>query len=92
MVPWPELLVLVEPHYPKVGNGRQPVDLAILLRMDFLQQWFGLSDACMEEAFYDSAVLRRYAGVYLGIAAAPDETSILRSSTCWTSTICAAKC
>jgi IS5 family transposase len=22
VVPWPELLALVEPHYPKAGNGR----------------------------------------------------------------------
>jgi IS5 family transposase len=32
----------------------------------------------MEEAFYESAVLRLFAGVDLGVAAAPDETTILR--------------
>jgi len=32
VVPWSELLSLVEPHYPKAGNGRQPVGLAIMLR------------------------------------------------------------
>jgi len=32
----------------------------------------------MEEAFYESAVLQRFAGVDLGVAAAPDETTILR--------------
>ena len=32
----------------------------------------------MEEAFYESPVLRRFAGVDLGVAAAPDETTILR--------------
>ena len=78
VVPWSELLALVEPHYPKAGNGRQPVGLAIMLRTYFLQQWFNLSDPGMEEAFYDSAALRRFAGVDLGIAAAPDETTILR--------------
>ena len=62
VVPWSELLALVEPVYPKAGNGRQPVGLAIMLRTYFLQQWFGLSDPGMEEAFYDSAVLRRFAG------------------------------
>jgi IS5 family transposase len=54
------------------------VGLAIMLRTYFLQQWFGFSDPGMEEAFYDSPVLRRFAGVYLGVAAAPDETTILR--------------
>jgi IS5 family transposase len=78
VVPWSELLALVEPFYPKAGNGRQPVGLAIMLRTYFLQQWFSLSDPGMEEAFYESPVLRRFAGVDLGVAAAPDETTILR--------------
>jgi IS5 family transposase len=65
VVPWSELLALVEPHYPKAGNGRQPVGLGIMLRTYFLQQWFNLSDPGMEEAFYDSAPLRRFAGVDL---------------------------
>src|SRR5580692_2571707 len=77
-VPWSELLALVSPHYPKAGNGRQPVGLPIMLRTYFLQQWFNLSDPGMEEAFYESPVLRRFAGVDLGRAAAPDETTILR--------------
>jgi transposase, IS5 family len=78
VVPWSELLVLVEPHYPKAGNGRQPVGLAMMLRTYFLQQWFNLSDPGMEEAFYDSPALRHFAGVDLGAGAAPDETTILR--------------
>ena len=36
VVPWSELLALVEPFYPKAGNGRQPVGLAIMLRTYFL--------------------------------------------------------
>jgi IS5 family transposase len=78
VVPWSELSALVVPHYPKAGNGRQPVGLSIMLRTYFLQQWFNLSDPGMEEAFYESPVLRRFAGVDLGRAAAPDETTILR--------------
>ena len=78
VVPWCELQGLVEPHYPKAGNGRQPVGLGIMLRTYFLQQWFNLSDPGMEEAFYESPVLRRFAGVDLGVSAAPDETTILR--------------
>ena len=34
-----------------------------MLRTYLLQQWFGLSDPGMEQAFYESAVLRRFAGV-----------------------------
>jgi transposase, IS5 family len=78
VVPWAELLALVEPHYAKAGNGRQPVGLAIMLRTYFVQQWFNLSDPGVEEAFYESPVLRRFVGVDLGAAPAPDETTILR--------------
>ncbi len=78
VVPWSELQALVEPYYPKAGNGRRPVGLAIMLRTYFMQQWFNLSDPGVEEAFYESATLRRFAGVDLGVAPAPDETTVLR--------------
>jgi IS5 family transposase len=78
VVPWAELAALVEPHYPKAGNGRRPVGLSIMLRTYFMQQWFDLSDPGVEEAFYESATLRRFAGVDLGVAPAPYETTVLR--------------
>ena len=78
VVPWRELEALIEPYYPKAGNGRQPVGLSIMLRVYFLQQWFNLSDPGAEDALYESPVLRRFAGVDLGRAAAPDETTSLR--------------
>jgi len=78
VVPSRELEALIEPYYPKAGNGRQPVGLSIMLRVYFLQQWFNLSDPGAEDALYESAVLCRFAGVDLGCAAAPDETTILR--------------
>src|ERR1700722_16596959 len=78
VVPWQELEVLIEPHYPRAGNGRQPVGLPIMLRVYFLQQWFNLSDPGVEDAFYESPALRRFAGVDLGSVPAPDETTVLR--------------
>ena len=78
VVPWSELQALVEPCYAKAGNGRQPVGLSIMLRIHFAQQWFNLSDPGAEEALYESPALRRFAGVDLGRAAAPDETTICR--------------
>lgn len=78
VVPWVELQAPIEPHYAKAGNGRRPVGLAIMLRVYFLQQWFNLSDPGVEEALYESPVLRRFSGVDLGRASAPDETTICR--------------
>ena len=71
ILPWAELESLIEPYYPKAGNGRPPVGLSIMLRIYFLQHWFNLSDPAAEEALYDSPALRRFAGVDLGRAAAP---------------------
>jgi len=77
IMPWVELLSLIEPHYPRPGKGRPPIGLGIMLRVYFLQHWFNLSDPAAEEALYDSRALRRFAGIDLGRAPAPDETSIL---------------
>ncbi len=60
------------------GHRRQPIGLSILLRVQLLQHCFNLSDPGAEDALYESLALRRFAGVDLGRAAAPDETSILR--------------
>jgi len=77
IVPWSELEALIAPFYPKAGKGRQPVGLGIMLRIYFLQHWFNLSDPGVEDALYESPVLRGFAGIDLGRAAAPDETTIL---------------
>jgi transposase, IS5 family len=76
VVPWRELCALVEPHYPKPGNGRPPVGVERMLRMYFLQLWFNLSDPAVEEAVYDSAVMRQFVGIDLGQEAVPDETTV----------------
>jgi IS5 family transposase len=78
VVPWAELCGLIEPHYPKVGNGRPPVGVERMLRIYFLQQWFNLSDPAVEEALYDSAVMRQFAGIDLGREPVPDETTVCK--------------
>jgi IS5 family transposase len=71
---------LIEPYYPKAGNGRQPLGLEKMLRIYFLQQWFNLSDPQAEDAIYDSESMRRFAKVELGNDAVPDETTIFALS------------
>src|SRR5207237_3858400 len=77
-IPWTRLLALIKPHYPKAGQGRQPLGLETMLRIYFLQQWFNLSDPQAEDAIYDSESMRRFARVELGDDAVPDESTILR--------------
>lgn len=78
IVPWEALCAVVEPHYPKKGNGRPPIGLERMLRIHFLQHWFNLADFACEEALYDSASLRRFAGIDLGCEAVPDATTMLK--------------
>jgi len=66
VVPWRELYALIEPVYPKPGNGRPPVGLDRMLRLHFLQQWFNLLDPAVEEALYASTSMQPFAGIELG--------------------------
>jgi IS5 family transposase len=75
VVPWSELCALIEPFYPKPGNGRPPIGLERMLRIYFLQQWFNLSDPAVEEALYDSLAMRSFVGIDLGREPVPDETT-----------------
>ena len=78
VIPWDRLTALIEPHYPKPGNGRQPLGLEKMLRIYFMQQWFNLSDPQAEDSIYDSESMRRFAKVELSEDVVPDETTILR--------------
>jgi IS5 family transposase len=81
VVPWKTLCALIEPFYPKGGNGeggRPPVPLERMLRIPLLQLWFNLSEPAVEEALYDSAAVRQFAGIDLGHEAARDETTVCK--------------
>jgi IS5 family transposase len=78
IVPWQALCEVIEPHYPKAGNGRPPVGLERMLRMYFVQHWFNLADEACEEALLDSTALRRFVGIDLGTERVPDGTTLLR--------------
>ena len=78
VIPWARLLRLIEPHYPKAGNGTQPMPMERMLRIYFMQNWFNLSDPGAEDALYDSESMRRFAGIELLEDDIPDESTILR--------------
>lgn len=78
VIPWKDLVALIEPHYPTGDRGRPPLGIEKMLRIYFLQQWFDLSDPLAEESLYDSESMRRFAGVELSDDVVPDESSILR--------------
>ena len=78
IVPWAALCEVIEPYYPKAGNGRPPIGLERMLRIHFIQHWFNLADLACEEALYDSASLRRFVGIDLGREPVPDATTLLK--------------
>ena len=77
VIPWKDLVQIIEGYYPKAGNGRQPMPLEMMLRIYFMQQWYALSDPAMEDGLYDSESMRRFAGIDIAADVIPDETTIL---------------
>jgi IS5 family transposase len=77
VIPWEELLQVVHKYYPVAGNGRHPMPMKRMLRIYFMQQWYGLSDPAMEDALYDIESMRRFADIDIEVDVIPDETTIL---------------
>jgi IS5 family transposase len=78
VVPWVRLVALIEPYYPKGERGRPPVGIERMLRIYFLQQWYGLADEALEEGIYDSQAMRNFTGIDLGHESVPDATTLLK--------------
>ena len=76
LIPWQRLETLIEPFYPKSGNGRRPYPLPVMLRIHCLQQWYCLSDEGMKDSLYEIASMRLFAGLSLD-KAIPDRTTIM---------------
>jgi len=81
VVPWTELVDLIRPFAASgtgVKGGRPPFAVETMLRIHFLQQWFGLSDPAMQEALHDVSLYCEFARLDSGSMHLPDETTILR--------------
>ena len=78
LMPWSDLLKVVEPHYPKGERGRPPIALERMLRMYCVQQWFGLSDEGTEDTVTDSLAVQAFMGIDLVRESAPDATTLLQ--------------
>ncbi len=76
LLPWARWVDLIEPHYPKRGNGRPPYPLAPMLRLYMVQQWWKLSDRAAQEWATDSVAVRHFMGLPLTWdKGAPDEST-----------------
>ena len=61
VVPWADLIGLIQPHAPPGKTGRPPSSVEALLRIHFMQQWFTVSDPAMEEALLDTPLYWEFA-------------------------------
>ena len=77
VVPWNRLIEVIRPHYPKGERGRRPIGIERMLRIYFLQQWYGLADEALEDTIYDSQAMRTFAGIDLSVESVPDATTLL---------------
>jgi IS5 family transposase len=77
LVPWAQFCAVLEPHYPKAGNGRPPVGLERMLRMYLVANWFNLGDEACEDALYDIPAFRDFCRIDLGRERVPDATTLL---------------
>jgi IS5 family transposase len=77
LVPWSQFCAVIQPHYPKAGNGRPPVGLERMLRMYLIANWFNLADEACEDALYDIPAFRDFCRIDLGRERVPDATTLL---------------
>src|SRR5215204_2335922 len=78
VVPWARAVERLRPLYPRGERGRPPIGLECMLRIYFVQQWYGLADEALEDALYDSQALRGFAGIDLNRDPVPDATTLLK--------------
>ncbi len=76
LLPWTMMLEVIEPVYPKAGNGCRPYPFDTMLRIHCMQQWNSLSDGAMEDASDEIASMRLFTKVSLD-QAIPDRTTIM---------------
>ena len=77
IIPWDDFCKTIEPHYEEKQTGRKKMEMIMMLKIYFLQQWFNLSDPAAEEEVYDRGSFQKFLGIDLLSQKVPDETTIL---------------
>jgi IS5 family transposase len=77
VLPWNDLLSLIEPHYIANDDVCPLPHIEHMLRIHFLQQWFNLSDQAMVDELHDSRSIRLFSGLG-ALDAVPDDAAMRR--------------
>lgn len=77
IIPWENFFHEIQTFYTEKETGRKHMELMVMLKIYFLQQWYALSDPAAEEAIYDRNSFQKFLGIDLLSHKVPDETTIL---------------
>lgn len=77
VIPWEDFCKEIAPYYAEKTTGRKKMEMTMMLKIYFLQQWYNLSDPAAEEEIYDRNSFQKFLGIDLLSQKVPDETTIL---------------
>lgn len=78
VIPWSDLIAVIEPHYAVSETGRPKTDLELLVRCLCLAAWYGVSDEQLEDDIHEMPVYRNFLRLECGDARVPDHSVISR--------------
>lgn len=77
VIPWEQFISEIQPYYTEKETGRKRMELVMMLKIYFLQQWYSLSDPEAEEMIHDRNSFQKFLGIDLLSQRVPDESTIL---------------
>lgn len=77
VVPWESFCKEIAPYYVEKATGRKRMEMEMMLKIYFLQQWYSLSDREAEEMVSDRNSFQKFLRIDLLSQKAPDETTVL---------------
>ena len=78
IIPWDEIVTMIEPYYYKNTRGRKAIPIETMFRMFLLQRWYSLSDEALEDAIYDSYAMRKFMHLNFMEESVPDATTLCK--------------
>ena len=68
ILPWQNMVEVIEPFYPKAGSGRRPYPLETMLRIHCMQHWYNpaffkivVAQSCFKQPLFAPARVSRAA-------------------------------
>lgn len=78
IMPWDEIVAIIEPYYYNNKVGRKARDIETMFRMFLLQRWYSLSDEAVEDSIYDSYAMRKFMHLNFVEDSVPDATTLCK--------------